>query len=82
MIVGVAQGLGCCECEVEVADFAMCSLSENVNIDKAGCGNGGENPPLCVFGVMGWHKTKHFTSTSDRLLLRTLTGDQTKDCRV
>jgi hypothetical protein len=63
MVIGVAQGLVCHEGEVEVADFAKCFLSQDVSIDKAGCGHGRKNAPLCPFAVVGWHKTKHFTST-------------------
>jgi hypothetical protein len=58
MFVGVAKVLVGCEGEVEVADFAKCSLSHNVSIDKAGCGHGRKNSTLCPFGFVGWPKKK------------------------
>jgi hypothetical protein len=46
----VPQALVHHEDHVEVLDLAKCSLLQNVNIDKAGCGHGRKTFPLYTFG--------------------------------
>ena len=56
------------EDHAEVLDLANCSLLQNVSIDKAVCGRGRTNFPLCPFGVVSWLRTKHIAWTSEQLL--------------